>query len=137
MSRINSPFRFERILNFSPVVGPGKLGYGIGVSGAIDFTFQDNVVLPGTDFCGATDKIGNCAPPTAFLIDRQRTENCVVQDGFVDGVASWLIGVEPHPGSSLTFRGGQLALDYEGRGNCGDGGITLKDARVLLDGAGF
>lgn len=128
----------SRMISHSSLsTGPGKLGYGIGVSGAIDFTVQGNVVLPGTDFCGATDKIANCAPPTAFLIDRQRTQNCRVQDGFVDGVASWLIGVEPQPGSSLTFRGGQLALDYEGKGNCGDGGITLKDSKVLLDRAGI
>ena len=98
---------------------------------------MDNVVLPGTDFCGSTEKIGNCAPPTAFLIQRNRTENCQIQDEFVEGVASWLIGVEPELGSSLTFRGGQLGMDYLGSGHCGDGGISLKRARVLLDRGGI
>ncbi|KAL8293491.1 hypothetical protein RQP46_000192 [Phenoliferia psychrophenolica] len=113
-------------------LGPGTLGYGIALSSAKDFTVQGNAVLPGTSFSGDTDRVPWNAPPTAFITewsDRGRTPGCNIQEGFLEGEVSYLIGTESGVGSRLTYEGGQLALDVEGRSASGEGGIRLRGAR--------
>lgn len=51
-------------------LGPGKIGYGIGISGAKDWTVHGNRIEFGTNFTGSTATPGfNSSPPTAFLVD--------------------------------------------------------------------
>lgn len=108
------------------------MGYGIALSGVKDFTVLGNTVMPNTRFAGNMERCLGNAPPTPFLKqwpDRQRTVDCQIQPEFVEGEASWLIGVEPGRGPKLHFEGGQLRLDAGGESKSGSGGIALRGAR--------
>ena len=113
-------------------LGPGVMGYGIALSSAKDFTVQGNTVVPGTSFSGDMGRNPWNAAPTAFLTewkDRGRTPGCNLQEGFVEGEASWLIGTESGYGDKLTYEGGQLTMDVDGNSASGEGGIRVRGAR--------
>lgn len=112
--------------------GPGVMGYAIGLSSVKVFVVRGNVVLPGTSFSGNVARCPGNAPPMAFLTewkDRGRTPGCDIQDDFVEGEASWLIGVDSGAGERLYYEGGQLRLDAKGISASGEGGIRLLGAR--------
>lgn len=95
-------------------IGPGEMGYGIALSSVREFTVMSNRVYPGTQFIGNTCKFGIPvnAPPTAFLTewqDKARTVDCGLQDDFIQGNVSWLIGIERGLGNYLSYEGGQLS----------------------------
>ncbi|KAK4054311.1 hypothetical protein OIO90_003544 [Microbotryomycetes sp. JL221] len=118
-------------------IGPGMFGYGIALSGVKEFTVTGNVVLPSTEFVGNLDNVLWNGPPMPFLrqwSDRNRVQNCTIQPDFVQGEASYLIGVEPGFGNKVVFNGGQqLHLDVHGQTISGRGGIKLKQARWELN----
>ncbi|KAI5475663.1 Bulb-type lectin domain containing protein [Pseudohyphozyma bogoriensis] len=113
---------------YSNYIGPGTIGYGIGVSSAKDFTVLGNVVLEGTSFEGDMGHFNGVrnAAPTGFLKTSSRNENCKLQDDFVEGEASWLIGIEPGWGKYLDYWPGQLQLFPSGHSNSGEGGLKVK-----------
>lgn len=118
------------------------MGYGVALSGAKDWTALGNVILPGTSFIGNTALAPLNAPPMPFLIewkDRARTVDCEVQEEFVEGTASWLIGVESGVGEELRYEGGQLHLGEGQEGPQVAGGVWgISEGRFCLkeDGAG-
>ncbi|KAK4703215.1 hypothetical protein P7C70_g3012, partial [Phenoliferia sp. Uapishka_3] len=132
-----SPYRPDHRHNYGGHVlhnyfGPGRMGYGIGMSAAKDFTVLGNVVVPGTTFAGDLGRNSWNIPPSAFVTewaDRRRTQGCILQDDFIEGEVSWLIGVESGLGDKLTYEGGQLSLDFGGNSASGEGGIRVKGAR--------
>lgn len=95
---------------------------------------QGNKIDPSTTFVGDTSRFHSPtnAPPTAFLIDPGQVQNCSVQDDFVTGRASWLIGIEAAPGRSLLYSAGQLQLDSRGQSSSGAGGIHLEGTTMSL-----
>ena len=108
------------------------MGYGIALSGVKEWIAHGNVVMPNTRFAGNMERCLGNAAPTPFLkqwADRQRTIDCQIQPDFVNGEASWLIGVEPGTGPTLWYEGGQLWLNSKGESKSGKGGIALKGAK--------
>lgn len=116
------------------------MGYGIALSGTQDFVIEGNVILPDTTFSGDLTRCQFNAAPTAFLRewpDRQRVNNCTVQDGFVYGEANWLIGGDPGLGSRLMYEGGQLALDQDGANRVREAGqVAIKGVRWYVSSEG-
>ncbi|ORY89615.1 hypothetical protein BCR35DRAFT_350075 [Leucosporidium creatinivorum] len=112
--------------------GPGVMGYAIALSGVKEWTVLGNTILEGTRFTGNMERCLGNAPPTPFLkqwADRQRTIDVQLQPGFVNGEASWLIGVDPGAGPKLDYEAGQLTLNSRGESLAGKGGIALRGAR--------
>lgn len=56
-----------------------------------------------------------------------RTLDCVVQDEFVEGEASWLIGIERGLSEKLRFEGGQLSMRSREEVRLQGGAWTLRD----------
>lgn len=112
--------------------GPGNMGYAIGLSGVKSWTVLGNTILPSTRFTADMSRQLSSAPPTAFICqweDHNRTQELKLQDGFVEGQASWLISVEHGVGDKLLYEGGQLKLNHKGESSSGEGGISLRGAR--------
>ncbi|KAM0754861.1 hypothetical protein T439DRAFT_321916 [Meredithblackwellia eburnea MCA 4105] len=135
-----SPFQPEHRKNRGGLVeanyiGPGTLGYGIALSSAVDFTVLSNVVVPNTTFGGDLSRCPWNAPPMPFLIEWReagRTEGCIVQSDFIEGEASWLIGVEPGVGGEIAYEEGQLEWWAKDQ----DSGVNLKGGKWELSRTG-
>ncbi|SCZ89674.1 BZ3500_MvSof-1268-A1-R1_Chr9g10546 [Microbotryum saponariae] len=139
-----SPWQTFHQINYGGYVqnnylGPGRMGYGVALSGTKDWTVLGNVVLPDTKFVGDVAKASGNAPPCSFLVqweDRERTINSDLQDGFLHGEAVYLIGIEDGASEFYKFEGGQVRLDAEGVSAMGEGGIVVKGGRLELQPGG-
>jgi len=119
---------------YDNVLGPGRFGYAIGMSGCRDFEVFGNRIAAGTEFTGDLSAMPEPlnAPPMAFLKASQPglVENCSVQQDFVEGQAAFLIAVEDRPARKFRFQGSQLSLTSTGEA------IMLERARILLESTG-
>ncbi|SCV69866.1 BQ2448_1260 [Microbotryum intermedium] len=139
-----SPWQTFHQINYGGYVqnnyfGPGRMGYGVALSGTKDWTVLGNVVLPDTKFVGDVAKASGNAPPCPFLVqweDRQRTINSDLQDGFLHGEAVYLIGIEDGASEFYKFEGGQVRLDSKGVSQMGEGGIVVKGGRLEVQPGG-
>ncbi|KAI8458929.1 hypothetical protein BY996DRAFT_4576559 [Phakopsora pachyrhizi] len=99
---------------FDNLIGPGRFGYGIGMSGCKNFKVEGNRIADGTQFVGDMSKMPAPlnAPPMAFLRSNEvgSIEDCKIQDDFIPGRATWLIGLEDGNSKMLSYESRQINL---------------------------
>ncbi|MBW0465718.1 hypothetical protein O181_005433 [Austropuccinia psidii MF-1] len=103
---------------YDNLFGPGRFGYGIGLSGCKEFKVFGNRIVDGTTFSGDLSHAPEplSAPPVAFLKASQPglVEECLLQSEFIHGHALWLIGVEDRPARKLRYHASHLNLSSNG-----------------------